>query len=210
MTARSTTVLVTVVLVLAFATGMGVQADYLLLAPTATTLVPGQVRAEAAFSPDNSQGRYYWLATGLQQYELSAIRQERPGLSSENLLGIQASFLPETSLNPAVAFGVRDAVNQSSEGIGIYAVVTRHLPVGARSVLIKDFAATVGVGLFGIRGPFSGFEAKLPMNLFVQGEWDSRDFNAAAGWQPASLFRVKAYTIHKEFYLGAELVPVAF
>lgn len=185
-------------------------ADYLLLAPTATTLTTGQVRAEAALSPDNTDGRYYWLATGLEQYELSAIRQERPGLSAENMIGIQSSFLPETSLNPAVAFGARDVASQTSDGIGVYAVVTKHLPVGAASIFLKDFAATVGVGLFGVRGPFGGFEAKLPMNLFVEAEYDSHDVNGAIGWQPLSLFRVKAYSIRKDFFVGAELVPITF
>lgn len=183
------------------------EANPLILAPTATTLTTGQLRAEAALSPDNTNGRYYWLATGLAQYELSAIRQQRPGLSAENSIGIQASFLPETPFNPAVAFGVNDLASHS---IGVYAVVTKHLPIGMASLLVKDFAATIGVGLFGIRGPFGGFEAKLPMKIFVQGEYDSHDLNAAVGWQPTSLFRVKAYTIRKEFYLGAELVPVSF
>jgi hypothetical protein len=185
-------------------------ANYLILTPTATTLTTGQVRAEAALSPDNTNSRYYWLATGLQQYELNAIRLERPGLSAQNMVGIQASFLPETSLNPAVAFGIRDAASQSPNGIGIYAVVTRHIPVGAASVIVKDFATTAGVGLFGIRGPFTSFEAKLPMNIFVQGEYDSHDVNAAVGWQPTKLFRVKAYSISKDLYFGAELVPVTF
>lgn len=185
-------------------------ANDLILAPTATTLTTGQLRAEAAISPDDTNGRYYWLATGLMRYELSAIRRDRPGLDAENMIGIQTSFLPETSFNPAVAFGIRDVASQSSEGIGVYAVVTKHLPIGLASLLVKDFAATVGVGAFGIRGPFAGFEAKLPMNIFVQGEYDSHDLNGAVGWQPVSLFRVKAYTIRKEFYLGAELVPVVF
>lgn len=195
---------------LVLALSIAASANYLILAPTATTLTTGQVRAEAALSSGNTNGRYYWLATGLQQYELNAIRLEKPGLSAQNMVGIQASFLPETSLNPAVAFGIRDVASQSPDGIGVYAVVTRHLPVGAASVIVKDFAATVGVGLFGVRGPFSGFEAKLPMNIFVQAEYDSHNVNAAVGWQPTSLFRVKAYSIDKDFYLGAELVPVTF
>jgi len=196
-------------LILSVGLGVPMRANPLILAPTATTLTTGQVRAEAALSPANTNGSYYWLATGLAQYELSAIRQQRPGLSAQNMIGIQTSFLPETSFNPAVAFGINDLASQS-HGIGVYAVVTKHLPIGQASLLVKDFAATVGVGLFGIRGPFTGFEAKLPMNIFVQGEYDSHDLNGAVGWQPTSLFRVKAYTIRKEFYLGAELVPVAF
>ncbi len=190
--------------------GCVAHADYLLLSPTATTLTTGQVRAEAALAPDSGDGRYYWLATGLQQYELSAIRQERPGLSAQNMVGVQFSFLPETSLNPAVAFGVSDVASQTSEGTGIYAAITKHLPVGPASMFVKDFSATVGVGAFGIRGPFGSFQAKLPMNLFVEGEYDSHDLNAAVGWQPMSMFRVKAYSIRQDLFVGAELVPISF
>lgn len=185
-------------------------ANPLILAPTATTLTTGQVRAEAALSLSNTNGHYYWLGTGLQQYELSAIGFQQRGGKIEGMVGLQASFLPETSLSPAIAFGVNDIASQSSDGIGLYAVVTKHLPVGPAAFLIHDFAATVGVGLFGIRGPFSGFEAKLPGKFFVEGEWDSHDFNAAVGWQPISLFRIKAYSIRGDTYFGAELVPMTF
>jgi len=185
-------------------------ANPLILAPTATTLTTGQVRAEAALSSGNNNGRYYWLGTGLQQYELNAIGFQQRGQKIEGMAGIQTSFLPETSLSPAIAFGISDIASQSPDGIGIYAVVTRHLPVGQASFLIQDFAATVGVGLFGIKGPFTGFEAKLPGKFFVQGEYDSHDVNAAIGWQPTDLFRIKAYSIRSDTYFGAELVPMAF
>ena len=66
------------------------------------------------------------------------------------------------------------------------------------------------VRLSGRACPFCGFEAKLPGRFFVQGEYDSRDLNAAIGWQPVDLFRIKAYTIRSESYFGAELVPVTF
>lgn len=184
-------------------------ANPLILAPTATTLTTGQVRAEAALSSSRDDGRYYWLATGLQQYEINAIGFQRHGGRVEAAIGAQASFLPETSLSPAVAFGISDIASQW-DGVGIYAVVTKHLPVGQSSPVIRGLAATVGIGVLGIKGPFAGVEAKLPRGFFVQGEWDSHDLNAAIGWQPISLFRVKAYSVRGETYYGAELVPVAF
>lgn len=199
---------ITVCLLLAL--GCAAHADYMLLSPTATTLTTGQVRAEAALAPDSSDGRYYWLATGLQQYELTAIRQERPGLSAQNTFGIQFSFLPETSLSPAVAFGVSDVASQTSEGTGIYGAITKHIPLGPASIFVNDLEATVGIGAFGIRGPFGSVQAKLPMGMFVQGEYDSRDFNAAVGWQPIGILRVKAYTIRHDLFLGAEIVPISF
>lgn len=206
---RKTTSII-ICLLLALGLLLPAAANNLILTPTATTLTTGQVRAEAAFSPDNTNGHYYWLGTGLRQFEINATRLQKPGLDPEDMVDVQTSFLPETSLSPAVAFGVSDVASQTSNGIGLYAVVTRHLPLGAAAFLLKDFAATAGVGVLGIHGPFSGFEAKLPMGIFVQGEYDSHDFNGAVGWQPVSLFRVKAYTIRKEYYLGAELVPMTF
>lgn len=204
------TMLWAAVCLMIFAGAISAGADYLILAPTATTLTTGQIRAEAAVRSNDSQQRYYRLGTGLQQLELTATRIERPKLSAETMVGAQWSFLPETVLSPALAFGVSDIASQSSDGIGVYAVITRHLPIGARSTVIKDFAATAGIGMFGIRGPFFGFEAKLPMKMFVQGEYDSRNLNAAIGWQPRKIFRIKGYIIDKDTYVGAELVPLSF
>ncbi len=189
---------------------IGICADPLILSPTANTLTTGQFRAEAAWRSNESKDRLFRLGTGLQQYELNVLRVEKPDSKAENIVGAQWSFLPETSFNPAVAFGISDAGDQSDDGIGVYGVITRHLPIGRSSVFIKDFAATVGLGLFGIKGPFAGFEAKLPSKFFVQGEYDSRNFNGAVGWQPLKQFRVKAYSIDRDYYIGAELVPVWF
>jgi len=184
-------------------------ANNLILVPTGITLTTGQVRAEAAISVNGSKSQYYWLGTGLKQVELNLTRFQKPGLDSENVVDIQWSFLPETILTPGVAFGVNDLANQSGQGVGPYAVVTRHLPLG-RSSLLRSFAATVGIGAIGLRGPFFGFEAELPAHIIIQGEYDSRDFNAAIGWQPAKFLMLKAYTIRRETYLGAELVPMTF
>ena len=185
-------------------------ANNLILIPTGITLTTGQVRAEAAISVNGSDSRYYWLGTGLKQVELNVTRFQKPRLDSENVVDIQWSFLPETILTPAVAFGVNDLANQSGQGVGPYAVITRRLPLGQASVLLKSFTATVGIGTLGIRGPFFGFQAELPAHVVVQGEYDSRDFNAAIGWQPAKFLMLKAYSIRRETFLGAELVPMTF
>lgn len=184
-------------------------ANNLILVPTGATLTTGQVRAEAALSVNGSRAQCYWLGTGLQQYELNVTRLQKPGLDAENVVGIQWNFLPETILTPAIAIGVNDVADQSVQGIGPYAVVTRHIPVG-RSSLLKSFAATVGIGAFGIRGPFLGFEAELPAHIIIEGEYDSRDFHGAVGWKPAKFLVLKAYSIRRETYLGAELVPITF
>lgn len=194
----------------AAACGGRVSADNMLLAPSATTLVTGQFRAEAAFSPHSRDGKYFWFATGARQLEVSALSIGYHGGRLENLFSAQWSFLPETSLTPAIAFGLRDVASQSREGVGAYVVVTRHLPIGATSRVFKEFAVTVGIGAVGIWGPFAGFDAKLPWGLFAQGEYDSRDLNGAIGWQPGRSFRLKAYTIRKHTYFGAEIVPIEF
>lgn len=185
-------------------------ANNLLLIPTGNTLSTGQFRAEAALSPDNTAGRYYWFGTGLQQLEVNLIRYEKHSGEDENLIGLQWSFLPETMLTPGISFGARDIAMQSAEGIGVYAAISKHLPIGKMSPVLKDLSVTAGIGAAGIRGPFFGFEASLPYRLFAEGEYDSRDFNGAVGWQPSEHFRLKAYAIRREFYLGAELVPAAF
>lgn len=185
-------------------------ANTILLAPTGTTLTTGQIRAEAAFSPGNDEGKYYWLGAGFQQFEARVIRFENAAGDHENQFGVQWNFLPETFLTPAISFGVTDITSQSQEGIGVYAAVTRHVNTGRLSPVLKELAVSGGIGLKGVNGPFFGVEAKLPLNTFAQVEYDSRNLNASIGWQPAELFRVKASSIRDEFYFGAELVPIQF
>ena len=185
-------------------------ANPIIFAPSGTTLTTGQVRAEAAASSDNANGQYYWLSTGLMQYEVDLLKFHADNGRDETQMGAQWSFLPETLFTPAVGFGVRDLTSQSKEGIGFYTAITRHLPLSIFSPILKDFALTAGFGVAGVHGPFCGFEAKLPWNIFAQGEYDSRDINAALGWQPNKYFRLKTYSIRSEFYFGAEIPPIQF
>ena len=185
-------------------------ANPLILAPTGATLSTGQFRAEAAFSPNNDHGKYFWFGTGLMQIEANVIRSDMPRGKAENLFGVQWNFLPETFATPALAFGGTDLASESREGIGVYVVATKKLGVSQYVSFVKEVSGTVGIGAGGIRGPFASLEAKLPLGLFIQGEYDSQNLNAAAGWQPIRMFRVKAYRIRGGFYFGAELVPMSF
>lgn len=185
-------------------------ANRILMVPSGETLTTGQVRAEAAISPSNNDGSYMWLAAGLMQVELNVLRYEHPSGEKDNEYGAQWNFLPETSFNPAVAFGVQDIADESEDGITGYVVATKHLPIGAINPIVKDLALTAGLGAGGIKGPFFGVEAHLPLKFFIQGEYDSQNINAAFGWQPISMFRLKAYTIKDNAYFGAELLPLQF
>lgn len=185
-------------------------ANYLLLAPTGTTLTTGQVRAEAALNPSGNNGEYYWLGAGLMKVEANVIRRQPNSGDAQDQLGVQWNFLPETSFTPAIGFGLTDITGESHDGRGYYVAITKRLPVDRFSTFFKDLSVTAGLGAAGIKGPFGGFEAHLPGGLFVQGEYDSRDFNGAIGWQPVSLFRVKAYSLRDDFFFGAEIVPIEF
>lgn len=193
-----------------FAAALPASANYLLLAPTGTTLTTAQVRAEAAISPAGNNGEYYWLGTGLMQVEINLLQRNPRGGKHQSRLGAQWSFLPETSLTPAVGFGVTDITSASPEGIAGYVAITKHLPVQKFTSFVTGFSVTAGLGAHGIRGVFGGFEAHLPYGLFVEGEYDSRNFNGAVGWQPIKLLRFKAYSIQHETFYGAEIVPISF
>ena len=197
-------------IILVMCAGWCASANPILLAPSGSTLTTGQIRAEAAFSPNNKHGSCYWLGTGFQQYEINVLRVEGENDDDQNRFGVQWNFLPETMFTPAVSFGVTDVFSQSDESTGIYAAITRDLPVGKASPFISSFSATLGIGAFGIKGPFAGFEAGLPGRMFLQADYDSRDLNAALGWQPVRYVRVKVYNLRDDFYLGAELVPLEF
>lgn len=187
-----------------------VVADPILLAPSGKTLSTGQFRAEAAMAFDDENGKYLWLGTGLMQLEANVIRLDDVKGRTENQIGLQWNFMPETFATPAVAFGATDVTSESDDGIGFYIVTTKRLSLGAVNPLIKELSGTAGVGIRGIKGMFFGLEAKLPMNLSLQAEYDSREFNGAIGWQPIKMLKLKAYSIHDEFYYGLEIPPIKF
>lgn len=189
---------------------VSVSANPILLAPSGRTLSTGQVRAEAAFGGDSQNGKYFWLGTGLMQVEANVIRSDNVDGRSDNMVSVQWNFLPETFATPAVAFGATDVTSQSPEGIGVYLVATKRLKVKKYVPLLSEFSGTAGIGVGGIRGPFLGMEAKFPYGFFLQGEYDSRDFNGAVGWQPMKMLRLKAYSIKNDFYIGAEIPPISF
>jgi hypothetical protein len=189
---------------------VSVSANPIILAPSGTTLSTGQVRAEAAFSSDSEHGKYFWLGTGLMQVEANVIRADDVNGRTENQVGVQWNFLPETFATPAVAFGGTDVSSQSKDGIGVYVVATKQLKVARYLPMVESFSGTFGIGAAGIRGPFFGAQVKLPYGFFMEGEYDSRDFNGAVGWQPMKLLKLKAYSIHSDFYVGAEIPPISF
>lgn len=191
-------------------TASSVVATPVILAPSGTTLSTGQVHAEAALSPSNDNGKYYWLGTGFMQVEANVISFQKPEGGSENMYNVQWNFLPETFATPALAFGATDLASETAEGIGAYVVATKTLKTGRFLPFLTELRGTAGVGAAGINGLFAGLEAGLPFNLFVQAEYYNSDFNGAIGWQPTKMFRVKAYEIRDEFYFGAELKPITF
>ncbi|MCX8053635.1 MAG: YjbH domain-containing protein [Armatimonadetes bacterium] len=186
------------------------QANPLLLAPTGNTLTTGQFRLEMALSPGNSNGKYYWLATGFKQFEANLIGAQNVDGKTESVLGAQWCFLPETFITPAVSFGATDIGSQTERGIAGYFAVTKHVSTEGVIPFLKEFSATLGLGVGGIRGPFASFEAKFPAKFFLQGEYDSLNANGALGWQPTSFLRFKAYSIKHDTYFGVELTPSLF
>ncbi len=185
-------------------------ANNILLAPSGTTLTTGQFRIETAFSKDNNRGNYSWAGVGFMQYELNLIRYQPKSGETENLLGAQWNFIPETIITPAISIGIRDAASQSVEGISGYAAITKHFPVRRLTPIIQSFGLTVGFGIGGIKGLFTGFETDLPLKVYIQAEYDSRDFNTAIGWRPLPKLSIKAYRLRGETYYGAEFLNTEF
>lgn len=182
----------------------------ILLAPSGSTLSTGQVRAEAAIGVEEENGNYFWLGAGLLQFEAHVTRLSDVKGRTEDRIGAQWNFLPETFATPAVAFGVTDATSESDEGIGGYVVVTKRLKTARLLPLVTELSGTVGVGTGGLNGLFGGVEARFAGGVFVQAEYDGDDINGAVGWQPIKMFRIKGYRIKDEFYVGAEIRPLSF
>jgi len=187
-----------------------VSADPILLAPTGKTLGTGEFRVEGAFGSDDHDGDYFWGGVGFMQFEANLIRLDDVDGHSENLIGVQWNFMPETFATPAVSFGVTDVASDSDDGIGGYAAITKRLDVGVVVPLIKSVTGTAGVGIGGISGVFGGVQVKFPAGFFVEGEYDTNDFNGAVGWQPFKMLKLKAYSIRDDIYFGAEVRPLSF
>lgn len=186
------------------------RANPILMAPSGSTLGTGQVRAEAAVGVEEENGNYFWLGAGLAQFEAHVLRLSDVKGRTEDRIGAQWNFLPETFATPGVAFGVTDAASESEEGIGGYVVVTKRLKTARLLPVLSEISGTVGVGGGGINGLFGGVEARFSGGFFVQAEYDGDDFNGAVGWQPVKMFRIKGYRIKDEFYVGAEVRPFSF
>ncbi|MFQ3549281.1 MAG: hypothetical protein SNJ70_05985 [Armatimonadota bacterium] len=177
-------------------------ADSILFTPKGNTLKLGEFKIEGAVKPIDSYKSYFWLNVGFTEFELSANIFDSKERRTEVLINGQWNFLPETTYTPGIAFGFKDLFSQSKLGTGIFAAVSMTLPY--ESKLLENTKATVGVGLFGIKGPFAGLEKQLPNGFFLQSEYDSRDINAAFGWKIMDCLKIKTYLLKNEVYYGLE------
>lgn len=188
----------------------GVWADNLILIPRGSTLTTGQFHGQILFSSSKDQGNFFSFSSGLQQLELSYTHAEYADDRTEEIIGGQWNVLPETFITPAICVGVRDIGAQTKEGTGLYAAMTKHIPIQNYTRYVDDFSLTVGVGAKAMNGFFCGAEIKLPLYLVGQLEYDGDNWNSALCWQPVDTFRLKYYKIGYEPYYGVEFTPVEF
>lgn len=184
--------------------------DNIINVPRGTTLTTGQFRGQAMFSASGDEGNFFSTAIGLKQLELGYIHAEYPNGRQEELVSAQWNVLPETFITPAIGIGVRDIGSQSTEGIGFYGSITKHIPIQNYTKYVDDFSVTFGMGSKSVKGFFCGAEVKLPLYFVGQLEYDGDYWNSALSWQPVETFRLKLYRIGYEHYFGAEFVPLEF
>lgn len=214
----------TAVILAALLAAVPVSADRIILAPTGSVLSPGEVRAEGAIKPGDSGSRIYWLGLGMQRVELSATRFVIPGAPVEtvgdslvdkitggkntDLIGLEMSMLPETTMTPGVGIGIWDVTGKTSFGKGYYMAVTKSVPLTKQLPLpVQDVKIHGGYGINGIDGLFGGAEASLPLGIKLYAEYFQHDINYAVGWNPAPTLQLKVQVLDGDTFYGLQFSP---
>jgi hypothetical protein len=200
-----------------------VSADRIILAPTGNVLAPGVVKAEGAVNPDDTSSRIYWVGMGMQRFELNATRfqisdstlpetgslidQITAGKTTD-VIGLEFSLMPETSLTPGFGVGVWDFTGKTSFGKGYYLAMSKSVPLLKELPLpIHDVQVHAGYGINGIDGLFGGAQASLPLGIKLYAEYFQEDINYAVGWNPAPTLQLKFQSIDGEAFYGLQFAP---
>jgi hypothetical protein len=186
-----------------------VYADRIIFAPTGMTLSPGEVKVEGAISPSSNNNRVYWAGVGMQRFEINAIHFTQNGsvmgISNADVINVELSLLPETTLTPGVGIGAWDIAGKTPSGTGYFFAISKQLPL-TKSIPtpIRDIRVHTGFGINGIHGGFAGAEASLPFRLKIAGEYFQKDFNFSLAWTAIPAVQFKAYLLDKKPYYGVE------
>ena len=185
-------------------------ADRLLLIPTGTTLGTGGVKVQAAISTENDSAKAFWANLGISKLEIEGARFQDFGAEDFDTISAQVSVLPETTITPAVALGVRDISDETKDsgalynGQSIYLAVSKGVPVtGGIPGIFQDVKIHGGIGTGSLSGLFFGLQGTLPMGLQVMGEYDTENFNLGVAYNIAPMLKIQAESLKGDFYYGA-------
>lgn len=182
-----------------------VQADRLVLIPSAYNLPPGSAKLEVCRSESKGGLTNYWVNIGLVgglEIEGARIVTRNRQVDSLSLL---YNLLPDLGFTPAVSIGIRDVADKTDQGSALYLAAAYRLPQIYPNLIIEELYVFGGVGTGGIKGFFFGGEARTPYRILLAVEYDSRVWNASLSWEPVPLFRLRIYSIGGETYYGASL-----
>jgi hypothetical protein len=190
---------------------MGVSADRLILIPTGDTLTTGGIRAEYQQKLDASDGNMSRVNIGISRFEIEGARFQDFGSENATAVSAQISVLPETSVTPAIALGVRD-LSDETDGLGmpydgrsLYLAASKSIPVtGGIPLIFKNVKVHGGIGTGSLHGVFFGVEGKLPLGVRLAGEFDSEKLNAMLSYNVVPTLRVDLGVIRSDTYVGAQ------
>jgi hypothetical protein len=186
-------------------TGVGAQADRVVLGPSAETLSPNTGRMEFLLGTKPEEANRLWLdyssPSGIElELERDDFHLDRKKQYSFN---IEYPILPDFGRTPAISLGVRDLTGTGVEHGGLYAVATHSFPLSERIYkVMRSFKGSAGVGTGSIGGPFAGFEARFGTDLGLHAEVYRHRPNVGLSLRLVRNVQANASSLDGSFYYG--------
>lgn len=186
-------------------------AERIVLAPGGMTVPPGKAKVEFLAASRTLSENYEWVTVGLPDsllgIEMELERQEFPG-GKHHTVSLQYSLFGNlfSDMAPAVSLGIRDLLDEGSEGRAFYIVGTKTFrPEGAMGNFVSKWRLDIGYGTSHIGGAYIGADAFLPFGLVGSTEYVARRLNTSLSLPVFKYVNVEGAILNGEVLYGASV-----
>jgi|GEM_PF-1642709 hypothetical protein len=186
-------------------------AERIVLAPGGLTVPPGKSQIEFLAASRTLSENYEWVTVGLpdslMDIEMELERQEFPG-GKHHTISLQYSLFGNlfSDMAPAISLGVRDLLDEGSEGRAFYIVGTKTFrPQGSVGDVISKWHLHIGYGTSHIGGAYIGADAYLPYGLVGSTEYVARRLNTSLSLPVFKYVNVEGAILNGEVFYGASI-----
>jgi hypothetical protein len=169
------------------------QADRLFMVPTGTKVHLGTVRFETMFEQAKSGSRRDSVATAVgQSFDFELVSDRMGSRRGGGTFDFSYNFaFPVPDVSPGISVGMRDVLNRTVDGRGLYAAAT--FKYGQMDPFNSNSPAevTVGAGMGAFRGAFVGFLLPVTDRFRLIAEHDSRRITAGVELRPIPAVSLK-------------------